>query len=267
MTPGPAYSYLNRSPKVSLLFPPPFSSMIPSMRNRSSGDAGHRDERGRGPRLLLWGWTCLIILCLAGIPLTKDMIGVYGRGKIFIQPFMTLYNTVILTAHLLGLGLVTAGALFLRNHAESRLAKGSGRAALAMLGFTLATLLAMLLVPWWMGSGPWPPDSLQVATMRTLVYLPGVTRTLAWGLMIVAMVQGHMTRGGAVPRWRYFLLLGLVALDLGLTIWKWIITPKAVIALLHPLSMEPLCMAPWILGGVLFVLMLRFDLFGQEFKR
>ena len=216
--------------------------------------------------MLLWGWTCLIILCLAGVPLTRDMIGGYGHGKIFIQPFMTLYNTVILTAHLLGLGLVTAGALFLRNHAESRLARWCGRAALAMLGFTLATLLAMLAAPWWMGSGPWPSDSLQVATMRTLVYLPGVTRTLAWGLMILALVQGHIARGGGVPRWRYYLLLGLVALDLGLAIWKWSITPKAVIALLHPLAIEPLYMVPWVGGGVLFVVMLRFDLFGQELK-
>jgi len=245
------------------------------MQFRSSGDAGHHVEKSTdpkstestGPRLLLWGWTCLIILCLAGVPLTKDMIGAYGRGKIFIQPFMTLYNTVILTAHLLGLGLVTAGALFLRNHAESRLVKWTGRAALAMLGFTLATLLTMVLVPWWMGSGPWPTDSLQVETMRTLVYLPGVTQSLAWGLMIVALVRGHLARGGAVPRWRTYLLLGLVALDLGLAIWKWTVTPKAVIALLHPLSMEPLYMVPWLGGGVVFVLMLRFDLFGRAFKR
>jgi hypothetical protein len=132
--------------------------------------------------------------------------------------------------------------------------------AIFFLGITILGFFAMLLFPYLAEPGPWKHDSKEVAMMRLLVFLPLVMRGVGWGLLVMALTQSNIIPKGNVPRWWYVTLVGLVTLDLGLTVWKWATTPKAIIAILHPHMTQPVYLIPWCMGGVLFLVILRFKL-------
>ncbi len=196
-----------------------------------------------------------MFLCLGGLTLADLMEGSYGTGEILVRPWMHTYNNVLSTIHLLIMLCLLVGVALADGFSRGNRIKALRWSAMVFLGVTALCFLTMLLFPHLANPGPWKHGSTEVATMRILVFLPLVTRDVGWGLLVMALFQP-----GNMPRWWVVILVGLVTLDLGLSVWKWATTPKAVIALFHPFITEPAYLIPWCVGGVLFLIMVRFKL-------
>ncbi len=174
---------------------------------------------------------------------------------------MAHYNYIVSGAHLVVMTLMTLGAkgLVRADGASRVLARG----AVIGLASTCAAIAGMFVFPWGFGWGPWPYDSLPVSIIRLLVLLPGTLRPVAVALVVLAF-----TAASPPPRPRWDTLRNggihlLLAIDLALAVYKWLTTPKAVIALAHPFQPRPVLMIPWIAAMVLFLIAIRQDLFPR----
>jgi hypothetical protein len=210
-----------------------------------------------GLRLVFWGWALLIFLCLGSLSLANLMSGSYGSGEILIRPWMQTYNHVLLLFHLLVILSVLFGAILVDRF--SRTTKGNvvRLGAIGCFGLTVFCFIAMSLFPYVTEPGPWQHDASEVAWMRVLVFLPLVTRGMGWIFLIMVLVEPHVRPKGRVPSWWFRVLVGLAMLDLGLSVWKWAITPKAVIAVFHPYVTQPIYLLPWCVAGIIFLIGVR----------
>jgi hypothetical protein len=210
-----------------------------------------------GFRLVFWGWALLIFLCLGSLSLANLMSGSYGSGEILIRPWMQTYNHVLLLFHLLVILSVLFGAILVDRF--SRTTKGNvvRLGAIVCFGLTALCFIAMSLFPYVTEPGPWPHDASEVAWMRVLVFLPLVTRGIGWIFLIMVLVEPGVRPGGRAASGGYTLLVGLAVLDVGFAVWKWAVTPKAVIAVFHPYVTQPIYLLPWCVAGIIFLIGVR----------
>ncbi len=206
----------------------------------------------RGLRLLLWGWLGVWVLCLATAPLAPEMVGRFSGAPIEIRRWMSLYNTVVLVAHLAALLPLAVGLLRAR-HQGVGVTSWVHRGALLCLAVAVVTSLGMLLFPLLVGSGPWPAASLEVAALRLLSFSPSVARAGAFALLVLGMA-----------RWRdlppvpwHWALVAVAWADLVLSVLRWVTVSHAVIARLHPLYDHPWWLGVWSVAALLFALRLR----------
>jgi len=179
------------------------------------------------------------------------MIGTFGGGEIWIRPYMAVHNALLSGVHLvvevglwLGLWLMFARTPSPRRSGLSRWLVG------ALLGLALAstTVLVHLIFSLWVRGGSLPGEDLTVEALRALVFAPGVFRALA-----ASMLCAFLVRERPGPTARLALLLFLC--DLGVCLWQWSQTGRAVIARAHPAVSDPLLLAPFV-GAVLMLLLL-----------
>ncbi|MCP4197338.1 MAG: hypothetical protein GY762_09320 [Proteobacteria bacterium] len=210
-----------------------------------------------GLRLIFWGWGLLIFLCLGSLSLANLMSGSYGSGEILIRPWMQTYNNVLLLFHLLVILSVLLGAILVDGFSQT--VKGSVMrfGAIVCFGLSATCFIAMSLFPHLAEPGPWKHDATEVAWMRVLVFLPLVTRATGLVLLIMAIVPPTTRSKGSAQRGWYRVLVGFATLDVGLSVWKWAITPKAVIAVFHPFVTQPMYLVPWCVTGILVLVIIR----------
>ncbi len=223
-----------------------------------SDDAARAPLPGGRTLLALLSLGLLILLCAAGIPLAGMVIGSFAGGPVEIRSWMRVHNTVILGCHLVVLaGLLRGTWPALAGAAPGREQRLARAVARPLLLCTLAPLLGMLLFPLVLGSGPWPAGDPAIGLLRVLVFAPGVLRALALAALGLALVPApRRPRPWQRPVGAVVALL--FAADLCLCVHRWASTPRAVMALLHPLSGQPLLMVPWFVAALLlFSLLLR----------
>jgi hypothetical protein len=216
-----------------------------------------------GQHLLLWSWALLTLLCIGGAQLARELDGNFAGGAITIRDWMRFYNAVLLTNHAVLLLACLVGVLLSADPRDDRPARVARLASAGCFGGALLLCGAMLAFPLWAGSGPFTPGSTPVRLLRVLVFAPLVLRTLGWGLFVAAFARSlgeHQPAVRACAR----VLLVLVGADLVVGIWKWAATPRAVIALLHPLATEPRPLAAWVFASLLFLLLFGARLFGRS---
>jgi hypothetical protein len=185
-------------------------------------------------RLIAWGWVSALGLALATTAFADDVIGHFGGAPIRIRPWMGTYNLAINLCQLLVLAPLIAGAL--------RLPRGRGQ-RLALAAFTLAALVivTMLLFPLVRGTGPWDPDAGDVRILRALVFAPSLLRGVGLALAAAAILRAPVV------------VLSLQAVDVALILAKWIFTPRAVMACMHPFCAAPLGLLPWLAATAAFL--------------
>jgi hypothetical protein len=210
-----------------------------------------------GLRLIFWGWGLLIFLCLGSLSLANLMSGSYVSGEILIRPWMQTYNTVLLLFHLLVILSVLLGAILVDGFSRTGKGKVVRIGAIGCFGLTVCCFIAMSIFPHLAEPGPWKHDASEVAWMRVLVFLPLVTRATGSVLLIMAIVPPDLRSKGNGSSWWYCVLVGLATLDLGLSVWKWVTTPKAVIAVFHPFVTQPIYLLPWCVAGIIFLIGVR----------
>ena len=213
-------------------------------------------------KLLFWGAFFLVFICVAGIPLAKGMMGGYTPGLIHVRPWMAQYNYIMSAAHLVAMALMTIGAKGCPVHAGES-SRWRVRGAVIGLSVTCAAIAGMFAFPLVFGWGPWPYDSPPVSIIRVLVLLPATLRPAAVALVVLALSppQAQGSRWFALRNRGIYLFL---AIDLVLAGYKWLTTPKAVIALVHLYQPRPVLMVPWIAAMVLFLVAAKQDLFRRE---
>lgn len=198
------------------------------------------DRRERvGQRIIAYACAALVLCLWVAIVPAQELAGSFGDRPITLRPWMLTYNAAVLGTHLLLLAALACGAyLGMPREAPSRRLRVS---TLVVLGATAMLTMLFVAWPWIAGAGPFAPQSTEVRTLRVLVFLPPLLRTIALGMVAFWVCVDDLS---ARPKW---LVLALAALDVALCGATWISTPKAVVAMLHPCAVEPLQMLPLLL--------------------
>ena len=212
-------------------------------------------------RFLLWGWLVLTILAISGYVPALHLAGDYAGHAVLIRSWMIVYNSVILVLHGAVLALILYGGTGALQRAGNMLLFWCRRFAMLTFGVAFLAVIAMLAAPVVVGSGPFEPESSRLQIYTALVHLPSLCRTLGWGFLVVAMLQGCWA-----DRSRLFplVLLALIFADLVLVCWHWIATEIAVVAELHPFITRPLFLTPWACGSVIFIVLLRSEVVKRQ---
>ena len=214
-------------------------------------------DREARMRVLLWAWLSLVILVLSGIAPAWHLAGEYSGNAVVLRPWMLVYNSIILALHATALAFILYGGTGSIPRAGNTILFWSRKVALITLGFAFLSAVTMLAAPVATGSGPFPPDGSHVRLYTILVHLPSLLRGLGWACLVVAMLQsGWSERSKVLP----LLVLLFVLADLAVVAWHWIDTDIAVVAVFHPYITEPLYLAPWVCGSVLFLFLVRSEL-------
>jgi len=195
----------------------------------------------RGHRLVAWGWAAATALALLSTAFAGEVAGRFGGGPVLLRSWMQGYNLVIGGLHLVTLSLLALGS--------ARAPAGWARRA-ALTAFVLAALAAaaLLLLPVVRGGGPFAPDAVEVRALRALVFAPSLLRAVGCAALALALFRSHTAS---------YVIAGLLALDGALVIGKWMATPRAVMACVHPYCGAPLGLLPWLLASALFLALMR----------
>jgi hypothetical protein len=198
-----------------------------------------------GHRLIFAGWTGLWLLAIAAAFFAGEMSGAFRGAPIRLRPFMQVYTAVVGLAQVVCLGALVAGGLLFDDGKAARAAAGAFALALAALA-----LLASF--PFLVGAGPFAADSLPVKTTRVLVFAPCLLRSL--GLILLALIVVERVGASRLAR----AVLGtLLLVDFSLSGWRWLATPYAVVARVHPLESSWPALLPWLASGAMFLWLLR----------
>jgi len=215
-------------------------------------------------KVLFYGWFFLMVLCLVGIPLSDIMREGYDNspGVFHIRPWIFNYNTVVLISHLIVILAIFFGIKLVPLNNNDKPKSMVKYLSLTFFGLTALSIITMLFFPLIFGGGPWKNgDVIEMSIMRILVFLPSVTRTIAWGLLVIFFMKKGTLLGNINSHWFDFPLIGLLSFDLGLVIEKWISTKYTVVAQIHPYCLEPVFLIPWFIASFVFLYILYF---GQK---
>lgn len=189
-------------------------------------------------RLTLWSMAALIALVLAGAPIAGLLPERISFGNIVFRPWMIVVNGILAGTHGAALAALWLG---LRSHPGSRAVRWSlAVGALASIGGALFPVL--------IGAGPYLHGDWQMDLLRSLVFLPALSRAVAWLGLAVGL--------GAASRLRPVLVLAFGA-DLLWSLSVFVGTPLAVMARLHVSPATVWILVPWALAGVALLYALR----------
>jgi len=167
----------------------------------------------RAARPLIIAWIALGFFIITARPFAIELDGLYRGALVTIRPFMSNYSIVILVAQLVVLVLALVAAL----HASAR-----GATLLLLLG--VLGVVAFLLAPVLVGSGPFEPRAPQLAFYRVLIFATPLVRDLGLAAVSMSLVSARVR-----PVIAFFALLDAAVIALA-----WHMTPIAALATLHP---------------------------------
>jgi hypothetical protein len=189
----------------------------------------------RAHRLIGWGWATVLALALLSTTFAGEVTGKFGEGPVHVRPWMQVHDVAIGLPHLLAVALLWFGSLRLPSSRTQRVALGC---------FTLAlvAMVAQLLIPVVSG-GPWDPRAPEVRALRLTVFAPSALRAVGCAALAAVVVRSPKARVA---------ICALLGIDAALVIWKWALTPKAVVAFIHPFCAMPIGLLPWVIASGVF---------------
>lgn len=220
----------------------------------------HVDHSAR-MRVLLWAWAALTIVLLASVFPAKSLVDAFSAEAIVLKPWILIYNSTVIVLHGIALFFVIYGARGSIESAGNALLFWGRKAAFVLLGLALLATVLMLGAPLLTGRGPLLAEGSQVQLYRSLVFAAPVLRSAGWACLVLAMSQGlWVNRKPLLP---YF-VIGCAVADTLLGIWKWLDTPVALVAALHPLVAQPLFIVPWTAGSFVFLFLIRVEILAAQ---
>lgn len=189
-------------------------------------------------RLTLWALAALIALVVSGTPIAGLLRERVGHGNVVFRDWMILVNAILASCHGAALAALWLG---LRAHAGAR----GVRWALAT---GVAASLGGALFPLVLGVGPFVHADWEMDLLRCLVFVPALSRAVAWLGLAVGLGPGAPLRP---------LLVLAFSADVLWSLSVFAGTPIAIMARLHVSPAAAWIVGPWAVAGILLLWALR----------
>ncbi len=220
----------------------------------------HVDHSAR-MRVLLWAWAALTIVLLASVFPAKGLVDAFSSEAIVLKPWILIYNSIVIVLHGVALFFVIYGARGSIESAGNALLFWGRKSAFLLLGLALLATILMLGAPLLTGRGLLHAEGSPVPLYRSRVFVAPVLRSAGWACLVLAMAQGLWVNRGP---WGPYFVIGCAIADVLLGIYKWVDTPVALVAALHPFVAQPLFIIPWAAGSFVFLFLLRVEILTAQ---
>ncbi|MCA9564722.1 MAG: hypothetical protein KC561_14600 [Myxococcales bacterium] len=179
-------------------------------------------------RALLWVVGANIVLLAVGAVLGESWTGQYNGGPVALRPWLFMVSAVVASA----LVIVNGLSAILTWRADC------GRPGPVILGFGALASLAYLIAAFPYRTGEDPLSSRALFLLRILVFVPLLARALGWALIALRVHRGRLA------------LLAAIAFtgDLAATAAALYTTPIEIIPRLQSFPLQPVFLAPLVLG-------------------